>query len=209
MQRYRIALIEGDGIGPEVVAAARRVLAAATARLGIELEYLPTPGGDAALARTGEAVPPETRRAFEATDACFKGPVGDTVMEVNRAFRFGYDLYANVRPARSYPNTSPPALRPDIDLIVIRENTEGFYRGLESELAPEVWTSLGLFTAAGWRRIARFAFTYARRRAESRERPGQVAVAHKANIFRGSHGLYVRVAREIAAEYPDVRLSDY
>jgi 3-isopropylmalate dehydrogenase len=136
-----------------------------------------------------------------------KGPVGETVMDINTRLRFSFDLYANIRPAKSYPVICPPALRPDIDVIVVRENAEGFYRAIENEVVPGIWTCAGVFTEKGARRIADFSFRYLA--TNKRRRDATLALATKANIFRKTHGLYLSVFKEVAQNYPEIRFEHY
>ncbi|MGA2664545.1 MAG: isocitrate/isopropylmalate family dehydrogenase [Nitrososphaerales archaeon] len=210
---YSIAVIEGDGIGPEVVGSSLRVLDCVARRLGFGLDYRVVPGGDAALRELGDALPRRSIEAFESTDACLKGPVGETVRIINDRLRFDYDLYANVRPARSYPGICPPALRPDLDLTIVRENSEGFYRAIENEINPGVFTTTGVFTEAGAKRLARFSFEYAirksRLRGDGEKRAPHVVLATKANIFPRTHGLYLSAFRELAAQHPEVRFEHF
>ena len=203
---YTVALMKGDGIGPEITDAALKVLDAASQKYHFRLEFNEVPAGDKALKEYGEALPPKSVDAFSESDACLKGPVGETVMEINQKLRFAFDLYANIRPAKSYPRISPPALRPDIDLAVLRENSEGFYRALENEIIPGVWTNAGVFTENGARRIAKFSFDYAKRRSRiQRDRQPKVTLATKANVFPKTHGMYVRIFQQVAKENPDVK----
>jgi 3-isopropylmalate dehydrogenase len=209
-KQYSVCLILGDGIGPEIVAVTLDLLDFACDKFGIALEYTEVPGGDSALKKYGDPLPKQSIEAFENTDVCLKGPVGETVGTLNNKLRFNYDLYANLRPAQSYPGVSPPALRPDIDLMVIRENSEGFYKALENEISPGVWTSTGVFTEKGARRIAELSFKIARTRKEAKDKEdkkknkktttkkSKVTLATKANIFRNSHGMYVRVLEDVA-----------
>ncbi len=196
--------MKGDGIGPEIVDATLDVLTSVQDRFRFNLEYFEVPAGDASLRQNGEALPKSSEEEFERSDACLKGPVGETVMEINTRLRFGYDLYANIRPARSFPGICPPALRPDTDLVVIRENSEGFYKALEMEIVPGVWVSSGVFTTRAAQRIARLSFEYARNRARSENSRAKVTLATKANIFRMTHGMYLREFQKMSLEYPDV-----
>ena len=206
---YNICLMRGDGIGPEIVSAALGVLDSASKKFRFGLHYTEVSGGDEAFKEHGDALPADSVTVFANTDACLKGPFGEHLTDINTKLRFGFDLYANIRPARSYPGVCPPALRPDIDLVVIRENSEGFYRALENEVEPGVWTAAGVFTEKGARRIARLTFDYAERRAHARGKEASVALATKANIFRRTHGMYVRIFEETAREHPSVQFNHY
>ncbi|HKM78446.1 MAG TPA: isocitrate/isopropylmalate family dehydrogenase [Candidatus Bathyarchaeia archaeon] len=201
---YKICLMRGDGVGPEIFDATMLVLNTVCDRFKIVLDYIDVLAGDLALRKLGVALPKSSLEAFATSDACLKGPVGETVMDINVALRFGFDLYANLRPARSYPSICPPALRPDIDIVVIRENSEGFYRALENQVEPGVWTSAGVFTEKGAKRLANFAFNYAMKRRTSKTGNRKLVLATKANIFRNTHGMYLKIFEETAPLYPNV-----
>ncbi|MFH1402921.1 MAG: isocitrate/isopropylmalate family dehydrogenase, partial [Candidatus Altiarchaeota archaeon] len=190
---YKILVIEGDGIGPEVTKAALTVLETLQDKHGFSLEYVYENCGDEVKEKTGTAVPEAAIKAFKKADAALKGPVGETVADFIIAFRQAFDLYVNIRPAFSYPAISPPALRPDINFVIIRENSEGFYRTAEldankfkdelldggesaklkkllesilSEDSGDAVLSTGVFTQHGARRIVDFAFEYEKMRVE-------------------------------------------
>ena len=186
---HSICLIPGDGIGPEVTAAARRVLDAACP----ELEWLPLSAGAAAAEQFGDVLPRETLDAIERERVALKGPlttpVGHGFASVNVQLRKHFNLYAAVRPVRSMPGIR--TRYEDVDLVVVRENTEGLYSGLEHEVVPGVVESLKIATRVGCERIARFAFDYARERGRKK-----VTVFHKANIMKLSDGLFLTCARE-------------
>jgi len=201
--------MRGDGIGPEIIDQTLSVLESACRRFRIHLSYDEVPAGDSALREYGDALPIKSVEAFANSDACLKGPVGETVMVINTKLRFGFDLYANVRPAVSYPGICPPALSPDIDITVIRENSEGFYRALENEVIPGVWTTTGVFTEWAAKRIAEFSFRYAESERRHRHKIPKLALATKANIFRKSQGMYVRIFEEVAKSHPGVKFEHY
>jgi 3-isopropylmalate dehydrogenase len=165
--------------------------------------------GDSALRVLGDPLPARSIEAFASSDACLKGPIGETVMAVNKKLRFGFDLYANLRPAKSYKGICPPALRPDIDLLIVRENSEGFYRALENEIAPGIWTASGVFTERGARRIADLSFRYAEMRSSIKHTHAKLALATKANIFTSTHGLYLEVFKAVAHNHPEVEFNHY
>jgi len=206
-ETYRIAIIDGDGIGPDIMREAKRVLEAAQKKFNFKLQYVDAPMGDKVKESTGEPVPKKSLETFLESDAGLKGPVGETTRDLVQALRFNLDLYANVRPAKSYPSITPPALRPDIDVIVIRENTEGLYRSLENEIIPGVWTAAGVYTEKACERISRFSFELARKRL-SRGGKGEVVLAHKANIFRKTHGMFRDIFRAASKDYPEIRARD-
>ncbi|MEX2315940.1 MAG: isocitrate/isopropylmalate dehydrogenase family protein [Pirellulales bacterium] len=198
---YRIALIPGDGIGPEVTAAAQRVLEAA----GVAIDWQTVLAGQAALDQLGSPLPAETLEVVRISDATLKGPTatpsGTGFRSVNVELRQKLQLYANYRPARSMRGV--PSRYENVDLIVVRENTEGLYSGLEHEVVPGVVESLRVVTEAASQRIARFAFEMARR--EGRKR---VTCVHKANILKLSDGLFLRTCRRVAEGFSDIQFDD-
>ncbi len=193
MTTHQIVLIPGDGIGPEVAAATTRVLRAAEA----PLKWVEHHAGVAALETLGEVLPEATLEAVREHGLALKGPcttpVGKGFTSVNVQLRKRLDLYAAVRPVRNLPGIE--TRYQDVDLVVIRENTEGLYSGIENEITKGVVTSLKVATEAASRRIARWAFQYARERGRKK-----VTVMHKANIMKLTDGMYIRCAREIREE---------
>ena len=188
-----IAVIPGDGIGQEVVPAAVCVLEA----LDLGLTFVECEAGDAVYAETGIALPAETREIAAETDATLFGAAGETAADVILPLRDVVGSFANIRPARAYPGVD--ALHPATDLVFVRENTEGVYAGIESEIAPGVTTLTRVITEDASRRIAEFAFEYARDSDYA-----SVTIAHKANVMRVTDGLFLDTAREVAAAYDDV-----
>ncbi len=200
-----ITVIPGDGIGPEVTEATLRILAAA----GADLEFDEQLGGVTALEQVGTPLPDATLDSVRRTRLALKGPLttpsGSGFRSINVAIRQEFDLYANVRPART---VVPGGRYDDIDLVLIRENTEGLYVGVEhyigmggdSRAAAE---SVMIVTRFGTERIVRYAFEYARTHGRRK-----VTVAHKANILKYTQGLILDVAREVAADYPDIEFED-
>ena len=198
---YKIVYIPGDGIGPEVVDAARRVVDAS----GVECKWQAQYAGLSALESTGNPLPAITLEAVREADATLKGPTatasGTGFRSVNVALRQKLELYANFRPARSIPGI--PSRYDDVDLIVIRENTEGLYSGLEHTVVPGVVESLRVISSKASERIARFAFDTARRQGRKR-----VTCVHKANILKLSDGLFLESFSKVAADYPDIEYDD-
>jgi len=188
-----IAVIPGDGIGREVVPEAVRVLEAVEP----EFTYTEAEAGDAVAENWGTPLPEETVDAVEGADATLFGAAGETAADVILPLREAVGSFANVRPARSYPGVD--ALRPETDLVFVRENTEGVYSGIESDLGEGVTTLTRVITESASRRIAEFGFEYAAERDES------VTVAHKANVMRTTDGQFLdavdAVADERGAEY--------
>lgn len=139
---YRIALMPGDGIGPELTDATLKILNAVQSKYEIKLDIVEAEAGDGCLRRRGVALPEETIQTLKSADACLKGPVGETAADVIVKLRLLFDLYANIRPLKSYPNASP--MRPDIDMLFVRENTEDVYRGLEFTHDRFIWLNRNL-----------------------------------------------------------------
>ena len=195
---HPIVLIPGDGIGPEVSTAARRVLEAAEAPLTFE-EHL---AGLPAIEKTGEVLPQATLDAVAKYKLALKGPcttpVGKGFKSVNVQLRQKLELYAAIRPVRSLEGV--PTRYSGVDLVVFRENTEGLYAGVENQIIPGVVTTLKIVTEKASMRIARAAFAYARKRGRKR-----VTVFHKANIMKLGDGLFLeRVDKVHTEEYPDI-----
>ena len=194
---HRVVLIPGDGIGPEIAEAARRVIDAT----GVHIDWRTALAGGEAIARHGVPLPDETVAAIHDAKVALKSPVatpiGTGFRSVNVELRQQLKLYANYRPAKTMPGV---VTRYDnVDLIVIRENTEGLYCGLEHQVVPGVVESLRVITRHASERIARFAFETAR--AVGRRK---VTVVHKANILKLGDGLFLRCARQVAENYPDI-----
>lgn len=194
----RVTLIRGDGIGPEVTGAAMAILEAAGARI----EWEERLAGKAAVDVHGTPLPDDLMASIRRNRVALKGPVETQVgrtgfRSVNVGLRQFFHLYANVRPIRSLPGVQ--SAFEGVDLVVVRENTEGLYSGIEHQIAPGVVESVKVVTARASRRIARYAFDLA-----MRERRGTVTAIHKANIMKLSDGLFLKCAREIARRHPKV-----
>jgi len=198
---HRITLIPGDGIGPEVTAAVVTVLD----RAGLRVEWETHEAGTAALERHGETLPESLLESIRRNTVALKGPVttpvGGGFASVNVGLRKALELYANLRPVRSLPGVR--ARYEHVDLVIVRENTEDLYSGLEHEVVPGVVESLKIITDAASTRIARFAFDYAR--AHGRRR---VTAVHKANIMKMGDGLFLESVRTVAAGYRDIAADD-
>jgi isocitrate dehydrogenase (NAD+) len=198
-----IAVIKGDGIGPEIMDAALMVLDA----LNVGLQYEFVDAGLSAYEKTGELLPEATLAAITKYKVALKSPlttpVGEGFSSINVALRRRFDLYANVRPAISFPNTK--SRYQNIDLITVRENTEGAYIGEGQSLSEDGETALltQKITRTGSERIVRYAFDMAR--AIGRRK---ITVVHKANILKSTSGLFLKVAREVAAQYPDIECNE-
>ncbi|MCD6285708.1 MAG: isocitrate/isopropylmalate dehydrogenase family protein [Anaerolineae bacterium] len=201
-QPYTITLIPGDGIGPEVTSAARRVVEAT----GLSFTWDVHHAGASVMDAAGTPLPTSVLDAIRATGIALKGPittpVGSGFRSVNVAIRRALDLYANVRPARTMPGL--PRSRPGVDVVIVRENTEGLYLGIEHEvIADQATEAIRIITRSASERVVRYAFDYARRNGRH-----QVTAVHKANILKVTDGLFLKVAREIAQGYPDIDFQD-
>src|SRR6201982_292215 len=199
---HRITRIPGDGIGPEVTNATVRILEAT----GIKFEWETFMAGAEAFEKYEEYTPKELNDSIERTRVGLKGPVttpiGGGFSSVNVQLRKRFELFANFRPIRNLPHI--PTRYPDIDLIVVRENTEGLYSGIEHEVVPGVVESLKIITEKASTRIARFAFEYARKNKRKK-----IHAIHKANIMKLSDGLFIRCSRNISREYPEITYGEH
>ena len=218
---YKITLIPGDGIGPEITEATRRVLEAA----GVSFNWEVVHAGAEVMDKYGTPLPDHVLESIRKNKVAIKGPVttpvGSGFRSVNVALRKKLDLYACVRPCKSYPGVPTPYS--DVDIVVVRENTEDLYAGIEFEkgipetvriievlsqssgvkIRPDSGISIKAISETGSRSIVRFAFEYARS-----SRRSKVTAVHKANIMKFSDGLFLAVARKVAKEYPDIEFED-
>jgi len=198
---HKITLLPGDGIGPEVTASVVAIIECA----GVAVEWESYLVGSEALARFGEPLPQEVLDSILRNKVALKGPVTTPVStgftSINVRLRKTLDLYANLRPVKSMPNIITRF--ENVDLVVVRENTEDLYSGLEHEVVPGVVESLKIITDKASTRIAKFAFEYAR--THNRRR---VTAVHKANIMKMSDGLFLACFRKVAKEYPDIEADD-
>jgi isocitrate dehydrogenase (NAD+) len=198
---YRITLIPGDGIGPDITAATRTVLAAT----GVDIQWEEKLAGETALREYGELLPEDTLASIRKNKVALKGPlttpVGTGFRSVNVALRKEFDLFANLRPARTYQGVK--SRYDNVDLVVVRENTEDLYAGIEHMVGEDAAESIKIITRRGAERIVRFAFEYA-----VREGRKKVTVVHKANIMKCTDGLFLAVARKVAEDYPQIEFED-
>jgi isocitrate dehydrogenase (NAD+) len=199
---HKVTLIPGDGIGPEVVGAAVRILEAT----GVKFEWESYAAGADAYEKYGEYIPKELNDAIERNKVALKGPIttpiGGGFSSINVTLRKRFELYSNFRPIRNLPHI--PTRYPDVDLVIVRENTEGLYSGIEHEVIPGVVESIKVITAKASTRIAKWAFKYARDNKRKR-----VHAIHKANIMKMSDGLFLRCARDVAKEYPEITYGEH
>jgi len=199
---YRVTLIPGDGTGPEVIEATRRILEAT----GVSFDWDVQRAGASVMEEFGTPLPEIVLDSIRSTGVALKGPittpVGSGFRSVNVAIRKALDLYANVRPTRAMKGV--PLCNEKVNLVVIRENTEGLYAGIEHDVIPDVAAeSIRIITRRASERIVRFAFEYARANGHRK-----VTAVHKANILKATDGLFLRVAQEVAARYPDIVFED-
>jgi isocitrate dehydrogenase (NAD+) len=198
---HTITLIPGDGIGPEVTGAVVTILETA----GLQVEWESHLAGVLALERHGSTLPQELLDSIVRNKVALKGPVttpvGGGFTSVNVGLRKALDLFANLRPVWNIP--SVPSRYEGIDLVIVRENTEDLYSGLEHEVVPGVVESLKIITEEASTRIARFAFEHARRHGRKR-----VTAVHKANIMKLGDGLFLRCVKKVAEGYPDIASDD-
>jgi isocitrate dehydrogenase (NAD+) len=191
---YTVTLIPGDGIGPELADAARGVLDAT----GIGFQWDLQQAGEATIASEGTPLPERVIESIRRTGIALKGPittpVGSGFRSVNVGLRLALDLYANVRPARSMVGVE--SRYTDVDLVIVRENTEDLYAGIEHRVGPDAAESIKIITRAASQRIARYAFEYAVRNGRSK-----VTAVHKANIMKLSDGLFLESCQQVAADY--------
>jgi isocitrate dehydrogenase (NAD+) len=201
MAKHKITLIPGDGIGPEIIAATVRIIEAS----GVDVEWETHIMGAQALEKYGTTLPEDTIESIRRNKVALKGPqmtpVGKGFTSVNVGLRKALDLYANVRPVRALPNI--PSRNPELDLVIVRENTEDLYAGLEHVVVPGVVESIKIITEKASTRIARYAFEYAR--ANGRKK---VTAVHKANIMKLSDGLFLECFYNVAKDYPEIESDD-
>lgn len=199
--KHQVTLIPGDGIGPEITRATRRVLEA----LGVNIEWHEWEAGASVVEQYGALLPPHVVESIRATRVGLKGPIatpiGTGLPSANVALRKELDLYACLRPVKTLPGV--PVRYDDVDLVVVRENTEDLYSAIEHEVVPGVVESIKVITERASLRISEFAFEYARRHDRR-----CVTAIHKANIMKLSDGLFLRCAREVAARHPDIRYEE-
>jgi len=198
-----VTLIPGDGIGPEVAAAARRAVDAT----GVSIQWEPVELNADVIQKTGQSLPQHVLDSLERTRVGLKGPVTTPVAggfaSVNVALRKKLDLFANVRPVRSLPGIASRFSDVKIDMVIFRENTEDLYSGLEHEVVKDVVTSLKVITRVASVRIAEYAFAFAKKVGRKK-----VVAIHKANIMKLADGLFLRCCREVAERNPDIEYKE-
>jgi isocitrate dehydrogenase (NAD+) len=200
---HLVTLIPGDGIGPEVAAAARRAVDAT----GVSIDWEPVELNADVISKTGQSLPPHVIESLERTRVGLKGPVttpiGGGFASVNVALRKRLDLFANVRPVHSLPGIASRFSDVKIDMVIFRENTEDLYSGLEHEVVKDVVTSLKVITRVASVRIAEYAFAFAKKVGRKK-----VTAIHKANIMKLADGLFLRCCREVAERNPEIEYTE-
>jgi len=198
---YKISLITGDGIGPEISESAISVLNTINDKFDLKFEITKLSAGDKALKDTGKALPDETISVIKQSDACLKAPVGESAADVIVVLRRMLDLYANIRPAKSYPHM--PALRDDIDMVIVRENTEDLYTGKEFRVGDSA-VALRIISEAASKRIAKYAFETAMQRNSKKK----VTCVHKSNVMKITDGLFAKACTDVSKDYPEIAFEE-
>ena len=191
----------GDGIGPELSESAISVLNIIQEKYGIEFEISKLIAGDKALEQTGKALPEDVVETIKNSDVCLKAPVGESAADVIVVLRRMLDLYANIRPSKSYPHM--PALRDDIDMVIVRENTEDLYTGKEFSLGDSA-VALRIISESASKRIAKYAFETAQQRNSMKK----VTCVHKSNVMRVTDGLFAKACIDISKDYPEIKFEE-
>ena len=191
----------GDGIGPELSESAISVLNTIQEKYGIEFEISKLIAGDKALEQTGKALPEDVVETIKNSDVCLKAPVGESAADVIVVLRRMLDLYANIRPSKSYPHM--PALRDDIDMVIVRENTEDLYTGKEFSLGDSA-VALRIISESASKRIAKYAFETATQRNSMKK----VTCVHKSNVMRVTDGLFAKACIDISKDYPEIKFEE-
>ncbi len=194
---YKISLITGDGIGPELSESVISVLNTIHDKLDVKFDIEKLLAGDIALEKYGKALPDQTLDAIKKSHVCMKAPVGESAADVIVVLRRMLDLYANIRPAKSYPGMN--ALKDNIDMVIVRENTEDLYTGQEFEMAGAA-VAFRIISEKASQKIAKYAFETARQRNGKK----RVTCVHKSNVMRKTDGLFSRVCTEVSKSYSDV-----
>jgi 3-isopropylmalate dehydrogenase len=203
LTRYKISLITGDGIGPDLARSSLQLLnKISDTSTGLKFDIIQIEAGDSAKEKHGLALPGFSFDSIKKSDVCLKAPVGENAADVILVLRRHFDLFANVRPAKSYPNVK--SLSQFIDLVTIRENTEDIYLGWEFPVDEQTIVSLRLTTAKAANRIAEYAFRESLRRNKTKK----VVAVHKANVLRKGDGLFATICRSVAEKYPEVNYSE-
>jgi len=202
LTKYSISLVNGDGIGPDLANSGQMLLDSISEYSGIKFDIVNVEAGDNALVKYNKALPDFSFESIKKSDVCLKAPVGEHAADVILVLRRYFDLYANIRPAKSYPNVK--SLHPSVDLVVVRENTEDLYLGWEFPIGDEAVIGLRLTTAEASRKIAQYACEEALRR-DTKKR---VVCVHKSNVMRVGDTMFSKISKEVARKFPDVEFSE-
>jgi 3-isopropylmalate dehydrogenase len=202
LTRYDISLIPGDGIGPDLIKYGKMILEFINDTTSIKFNLLEVDAGDYALSKYGKALPDFTLNSIKKSDAALKGPVGESAADVIIFLRRYFDLYANIRPAKSFPNIK--SISNNVDLVIVRENTEDIYLGWEFYADSESVVALRVISERASRRIAEYAF----KTAILRNNKKKVVAVHKANVLRKGDGLFKNICKEISKKYPQIEYSE-
>jgi 3-isopropylmalate dehydrogenase len=202
LTRYTIALITGDGIGSELTSSAKIILETISDHSTTKFTINESDAGDNALVKFGKALPDFTTDLIKKSEACLKGPVGESAADVIIVLRQIFDLYVNIRPAKSYPNVKN--LSDNVDLVTIRENTEDIYLGWEFNIDENTVIALRLTSERASRRVAEYAF----KTALIRNKKKKVVAVHKANVLRKGDGLFSKTCRLVSHKYPNIQYSE-
>lgn len=204
-KRWKVAVIKGDGVGPDVVNAALLVLDAVKKKFNLDIEYVPAQAGLNSVEKYGTNLPKETLEILKNTDCVLKGPTttpegANSLPSANVGIRKYFDLYADVRPNKTLPNV--PSLKPNVDMVIVRENTEGMYSGLDFRVNQETTIGIRVITRKACERIVKYAFNLAE------ERKKHVTLVHKGNVLKVSDGMFKDIFYEEAKKHPDVKADD-
>jgi 3-isopropylmalate dehydrogenase len=198
--KYNISLVTGDGIGPEISESASSILETINDNMDIHFKIEKLEAGDTVLKNTGQALPDETFEVIKNSDACLKAPVGESAKDVIVYLRRKLDLYANIRPAKSYPNM--PSLRDDVDLVIVRENTEDLYTGEEFDIG-NASVAMRIISEKASKRIANYAFKIA-----SQRKMKKVTCVHKSNVMKKTDGLFASTCSKVASNFSDIKFEE-
>ena len=204
-KKWKVAVIKGDGVGPDVVNAALKVLDAVKSKFKIDLEYVNTQAGLNCVDKYGTNLPKETLETLKGTDCVLKGPTttpegATSFPSANVGIRKYFDLYADVRPNKTLPKV--PSLKPGIDLVIVRENTEGMYSGIDIKLNQDTAVGMRVITRKACERIVKYAFELAKGRKK------HVTLVHKANVLKVSDGMFKDIFYDTSKSYPDIKADD-
>ena len=204
-KKWKVAIIKGDGVGPDVVNASLLVLDAVKKKFNLDIEYVPAQAGLNCVEKYGTNLPKETLELLKETDCVLKGPTttpegANSLPSANVGIRKYFDLYADVRPNKTLPNV--PSIKPNVDMVIVRENTEGMYSGLDFRVNQETTVGLRIITRKACERIVKYAFDLAEQRKK------HVTLVHKGNVLKVSDGMFKDIFYEEAKKHPDIKADD-